>query len=248
MNEWLTPVRVTEPRPGPSEPAKLLYVRSYLIMRLCVGALGIALPFIVIFGDLPLSSDRPIPRDSLSAYYFSGVRDYFVGVLVIVAIFLITYKIVEKNLDNLLTLVAGFAALTVALFPTGTADERLTPLQKALGEKLVQTVHFAGATVFIGSLGVICYFFGVREGERGHRPNARHSPEFWRRFHWTCAAMIGTAIAFLPIGRWVLDLRTTLLVSEVVAVCAFGVSWLMKGFERDILNADASEAAIKSAA
>ena len=248
MSDWLKPVTVTEPRPGPSEPAKLLYVRSYLIMRLCVGALGIALPFFVILGDLPLSSDRPIPRDSLSAYYFSGVRDYFVGVLVIVAVFLITYKVVEKNLDNLLTLVAGFAALAVALFPTGTSDSKLTPLQRALGVGPVQTVHFIGAAVFIGSLGVICCFFGIREGKRGRRPNARHSPEFWRRFHWTCAAVIAGAIAFLPFGKWVLDLRTTLLVSEVIAVVAFGISWLLKGFERDILTNSASEATIKSAA
>lgn len=247
MNEWLKPVTVTEPRPGPSDPAKLQYVRSYLILRLGVGALGIALPFILVLGDLPLSSDKPIPRDSLSAYYFSGVRDYFVGVLVIVAIFLITYKVVEKNLDNLLTLVAGFGALAVALFPTGTSG-KLTPLQEALGEKLVQTVHFVGATVFIGSLGVICYFFGVREGKREVRPNARHTPQFWRRFHWTCAGVIAAAIAFLPFGRWVLDLRITLLVSEVVAVVAFGVSWLMKGFERDVLWADVSEAVIRSAA
>lgn len=240
MNDWLTQAKA---RPEKPDPSTLLYIRSFLILRLCIGAIGIALPFVLVLGDLPLSNDGPIPRDSLSAYYFSGVRDYFVAVLAIVAVFLITYKVAEKNLDNLLSLLAGIGALAVALFPTGAptcqtvaCPTRSTPLQNALGEKLVQVVHISGATLFIGSLGLICYFFGVREGKREIRSKERRSPQFWQRFHWTCTATIGLAILFLPIGAYILDLRFTLLITEVVSVFAFGISWLLKGFERDILR------------
>jgi hypothetical protein len=240
MNDWLKPV--VEPRESSSDPTQLLYVRSYLIMRVCIGVVGIALPFALIFGDLPLSNDQPALRDSLSAYYFSGVRDCFVSILAVVAVFLVTYKVTEKNLDNLLSIVAGFGALAVALFPTGTPNSAVanTPLQDALGESFIQAVHFAGATVFIGSLGVICYFFGVREGKRTHRPTARHSPRFWRNFHWSCSAAIAVAIAFLPISAFVFEIRITLLVCEIVSVVAFGTSWLMKGLERDILKTKAT--------
>jgi hypothetical protein len=248
MNDWLRPVTVTEARPGPADPAKLLYVRSYLVMRLGVGVLGLALPFLLILVDLPLSSDRPIPRDSLSAYYFAGVRDYFVGILAVVAIFLISYKVMEKNLDNLLSGIAGLAALAVALFPTAPAVEaRVTPLQDALGVKFVQSIHFTGAAVFIGSLGVLCYFFGLREGKREPRSGMRHSPAFWRRFHWSCAGAIAAAVLFIPLGAFVLDIRTALLIGEVIAVVAFALSWLTKGFEWDVLRGAATPAVTRSA-
>jgi hypothetical protein len=239
MNDWLRPVTVTEARPGSGDPTRLLYVRSYLVMRLGVGVLGLGLPFLLMFVDLPLSSDKPIPRDSLSAYYFSGVRDYFVGILAVVAIFLISYKVMEKNLDNLLSGVAGLAALAVALFPTAPAvKSRLTPLQNALGEKFVQSIHFVGAAVFIGSLGVLCYFFGLREGRRPPRPGMRHSPRFWRNFHWSCAGAIAVGVVFIPIAAFVLKIRTALLIGEVIAVVSFALSWLTKGFEWDVLRGD----------
>lgn len=248
MNDWLRPVTVTEARPGPTDPAKLLYIRSYLVMRIGVGLLGLALPFLLIFVDLPLSSDKPIPRDSLSAYYFSGVRDYFVGILAVVAIFLISYKVMEKNLDNLLSGVAGVAALTVALFPTAaTVSTRITPLQEALGEKFVQSIHFAGAAIFIGSLGILCYFFGLREGRREPRPGMRHSPLFWRRFHWSCAGAIALGVVFIPVGAFVLDIRTALLIGEVIAVVAFALSWLTKGLEWDVLRGHAPPSVAASA-
>jgi hypothetical protein len=81
------------------------------------------------------------------------------------------------------------------------------PLQKLLGEQTVTTVHYVCATVFILSLGIITFCFGVREGRRsqqrdGHR--ASRSPTFWRRFHWSCAG------AQLPprVARPYLDLES----------------------------------------
>ena len=62
----------------------------------------------------------------------------------------------------------------MALFPTGRSTRwlSLTPLQELLGERSVQSIHFVAATVFISSLGVISFFFGVREGARPTRQGA----------------------------------------------------------------------------
>ena len=235
VRQMFEPVLTTEPRPDPADRERTLYLRSYLVMRTAVGVLGIAMPFVIVLVD-GLWLDGRFPRDSLSAYYYSGVRDVFVGVLCATAVFLVTYKVVERNLDNFLSIVAGIAALVVALFPTGPPSDLvpLTPLQMRLGETFVKTVHFAAAGVFILALGIICITFGVREGKRSDRN--RRQQRFWRRFHWGCATVIGLAVLFILVVDLGLGWDRALLVGEVAAVWAFGASWLMKGLELDALR------------
>jgi len=219
----------------------VLYVRSYLLLRTAIGVLGLALPVLVVLGDLWLEGGADFPRSSLSAYYHSGVRDVFVGVLCATALFLFTYKAFERNGDNVLTSLAGLAALGVAMFPTTRPSTAAVPtaLQDLLGERAVAFVHFTCAVVFIGLLGVLSWFFGRRERGRtqerdGYR--AQRSPTFWMWFHRTCAAIIGLAVGFIALSKWTGFLAShSVLIGEVVAVLAFGVSWLAKGWERPVL-------------
>lgn len=191
---------------------RILYLKSYLLMRTVIGAIGVALPILLFAGDAFWLTGTWRARGSLSACYHSGMRDVFVGSLIVTGIFLITYKVFDHTLDNTLSTVAGVAALGVALFPTSrppTATVPPTPLEVHLGEGHVAVVHYSCAGVFIVLLGVMCVIFGVREGKRTRQRvgrQARLSPTFWRWFHW-----------------------------ETGTVFAFGVSWFMKGMELDIL-------------
>ncbi len=200
MIDLLTPeLKVERPPPG-GEASR--YVRSFLIMRIFIGALGVALPFVLVLCDGAVFDLDPFPRDSLSAYYYSGVRELFVGTLCATGVFLITYKVADRTLDNTLSVLAGVAALAVALFPTGLPEHvgQLTPLQEELSEGAVEAIHFTAASIFILSLGVICYFFSVREGARPPRPNKR-SPKFWRRYHLACAGAIAVAVVWIVITQ-----------------------------------------------
>lgn len=240
MIDLLTPELTVDRPPAGQEASR--YVRSYLIMRVFVGALGVALPFaLVLFDGLVFSGD-PFPRDSLSAYYYSGVRELFVGTLSAIGVFLITYKVADRSLDNTLSVLAGMAALVVALFPTGlpTHVTQLTPLQDRLGEAAVEAIHFTAAFVFIVSLGVICFFFGLREGARTPRQGKR-SPAFWRRYHWSCAAAIGAAFLWIVVTESVGSPSNSLLIGETASVLAFGASWFMKGLELDILRGNGGD-------
>ena len=234
MIDLLTPERTTGSRPDDPESAK--YVRSFLFMRLAVGALGVALPVVLMLVDGFWFDGDPFPRDSLSAYFYSGGREVFVGTLCAIGVFLVTYKAAERTLDNTLSLIAGAGAAVVALFPTDRplSDIRLTPLQDRVGEEVVKWVHFGGAAVFIGALGVITYYFGVREGARPPREGNR-SPAFWRWFHWACAGAIGLAVLWIAVTQLAGRPRTSLLIGETAAVWAFGVSWFAKGAEWDVL-------------
>ncbi|WP_432838953.1 hypothetical protein [Dactylosporangium sp. CA-092794] len=227
-------------RPSPQQlsnpDAGVLYLRSYLLMRAVIGFVGLALPVLLVLGDVALEGGKLL--GSLSEYFYTGMRDVFVGALCVTGLFLLTYKVFERHLDNLLSTVAGVAALGVALFhtdrPKGSTIP-LTPLQERLGEAPVAAVHYTCAAVFIVSLGVISLYFGLSEGKRTEL-TGRLSPTFWRRFHFTCAAGIGVAVVFIAItelsGRF--D-DYSLIIGETLAILSFGASWLMKGLELRVL-------------
>ena len=224
--------------PPPADPSTARYVRSYLIMRTVVGALGIALPFVLVLVDGLWFNGDPFPRTSLSAYYYSGARELFVGALSAIGVFLITYKVAEINLDNTLSLIAGSAVLVVAQCPTERPNHRvgLTPLQDRLGEAFVARIHFTAAGAFILALAAVSYYFGKREGARTY-PSGRRSPRFWKAYHWLCAGAIATAFAWCAVTEWSHSGPSrSLLYGETVAVWAFGASWLWKGLERDMLR------------
>jgi hypothetical protein len=235
MIDLLRPELAVEPRPA--DPGTARYVRSYLIMRVLVGALGVALPFMLVLADGLGFDGDPFPRDSLSAYYYSGVRELFVGTLSATAVFLVTYKVADRTLDNTLSTLAGVAVLAVALFPTGLPADVVqpTPLQERLGESVVEAIHFTAAGIFIVSLAVISFFFGVREGARPPR-EGRRSPRFWRNYHWLCAGAIAAALLWIGATEVAGGPDKSLLIGEAVSVWAFGASWLMKGLELDILR------------
>lgn len=230
-----------------SDGADALYARSYLLIRLVVGGIGILLPTLLFVLDGLVLKGGLSVRGSLSAYYHSGARDLFVAGLCVTGFLLITYMAGQKTTwDFWLSLVAGLAVLGVAFLPTkrsGLVDTALlcgpgsepvppgcTQLQQAFGEKIVATGHFISAAIFILSLAAICFVFAHRE--RIHSGKAARV-----RIHWVCGVVILAAVAWVGVGR-VLTVEilsfTPLYVGEVVSVYAFGVSWFVKGL--DLLN------------
>lgn len=216
--------------------------RSYFLMRTLVGFLGLALPAILLLGDRFVLDAEITSRGSLSAYYHSGMRDVFVSILAIVGILLFTYKITERNRDNALSVIAGIAAIGVAIFPTGIpsgVDAGLTPLQNELGEGLTEFIHYLCAACFIVSLGILCYDFARRERKRPQRRvgyDAHLPPKFWYSFHLSMAIAIGCAVVFIVVTQslGVFD-KHSILIGEIVVTVAFGLSWLLKGLDRNAL-------------
>lgn len=221
-----------------SDP-RVLYARSYLLVRTAVGVVGMALPTLLFLSDWFFLKGSPAVRDSLSAYYHTGAGDLFVGGLCVVGCLLITYMATQKrSWDYVLSTVAGLAVLGVALLPTWLPDHgqrvlcgdgtgeplACTPLQRSLGEQLVATVHFASAGVFILSLAALCFIFAARDGRHGKLAD--------ERLHRGCGvAILGAVLLFLvgeAAGIELLGL-TPLYVAEVASVYAFGLSWFVKG-------------------
>jgi hypothetical protein len=86
---------------------------SYLSLRRMIGIIGIALPFVLIFGRMILES--PGILNSISGYYYSVMRGVFVGSLWAVGIFLLSYRGYNRS-DDTAGDVAYVAAIGVSLF------------------------------------------------------------------------------------------------------------------------------------
>ena len=91
------------------------YELNYLQIRRSVGVLGIALPIVVSIGTLLLCKCGML-EDSISNYYYSIMGNVFTGILCAVALFLYSYKGIDK-LDNYASSLACIFALGVAFFP-----------------------------------------------------------------------------------------------------------------------------------
>jgi hypothetical protein len=223
------------------------HMQSYLLIRTVVGILGLALPFLLWWGDDAFLVGSARLRGSLSTYYHTSMRDLFVGGLCVIGFLLITYMAGGWRLPEFwLSSLAGLAVIVVAFFPTDRPGFRrgdavcgrdafpvpdgCSPMQTRLGEGLTASIHYTAAAVFIASLAVICLYFAQQERAGGHMGGAR--------LHWTCAGLIVAAGVWIVLGRiWRLEILdvTPLYVGEVVSVWSFSASWLAKG--KDIKKA-----------
>ena len=61
MIDLLTPPVAVERPADPTDRDTACYVRSYLIMRVLVGVLGIALPFVLVLSDGLVFDGDPFP-------------------------------------------------------------------------------------------------------------------------------------------------------------------------------------------
>jgi uncharacterized membrane protein len=118
------------------------------------------------------------------------------------------------------------------VFPTQRPGDGviLTPLQDLLGETAVKWVHYTATAIFVGSLALISYYFAKPSPRKGKLPIS-----FWRRYHLVCAGLIVTGLALAAEAAITSWPDKGLLLAEVIAVWAFGASWLAKGLELRVL-------------
>ncbi|MBN9738376.1 MULTISPECIES: hypothetical protein [unclassified Pseudonocardia] len=193
-------------------------VLSYLGLRRAVGIIGILLPFVLVAGDLLLGGDGL--RDSISRYYYSPMRDVFVGSLCAVGVFLFCYR--YERPDNRLANLTGSAAIAVALLPTRPEDGA-TPVGTAVG-----WLHLVAAGVFFAGLAWFCLALFTRGEVRNRRRAARNV--VYRTCGWTIVACLALALLdAVLVPDAVAERFHTLFWLEALAILAFGVAWFVKG-------------------
>ena len=230
-------VKLTGPSDSQSEatsPPREPDDRSDNAHRQLIGYIGLALPLILwlIAGWRPTGlSPRWKPVDSISAYYYSGAVVAFVGLLVALALFLITYRGFENTygwVDRLAARIAGCAALLVAFFPT-TAPDGYPELP--WWTALSRVVHYASAIVLFFMFALFCLWLFRMSSTDPPPPDKRRR----NLIYILCgiAILIGMGWAAVA-GRN----EQPIFWPESLALIAFAISWLVKGrAPRTIANA-----------
>jgi hypothetical protein len=193
-------------------------VMSYLGLRRAVGVVAVALPFVLLAGKLLI--DGPGLPGSISAYYYTSMRNVLVGLLFMQGTFLLSYRYDRR--DTIAAAVAGVAVIGVALFPT-------QPMHPTPTDVVIGIVHIVCAAVFFLTTAWISLFlFTLTDGSPTRRKLQRNVVyRVAGIVILVCLVLQVAADNLLP--RAVVDAVHPVFWLEALAVIAFGVSWLVKG-------------------
>ena len=197
-------------------------VISYLGLRRAVGIIGTALPFVLVVGKWLL--DGWGIQSSISGYYYTSMRDVFVGSLCAIGVFLLSYQGYERA-DNLAGNLACFCVVGVALFPT-------TPATTASAtQSLVGQIHLLFASAYFLTL---AYFSLVLFRKTNPAKQMTGRKKQRNVVYTVCGYTILVCIGLIVVDTVFLKhsaLQTLdpVFWLESAAVLAFGLSWLTKG-------------------
>ncbi|NVK47116.1 MAG: DUF998 domain-containing protein [Rhodobacteraceae bacterium] len=218
------------------------HVLSYYRVRQALGLVALILPFLLIGGGLPLDDHL---RDSVSNYFFSPLREAFVGSLFAIGVFLISYKGYPRRRgetfsDQVLSSVAGVSALLVAVFPslddcvvvkaTERADctlPEITVTQKLVGVDLSAWVHNLSAVVFFLCLVVFCLV-------QFPKTQSRVRPYIYKACGYGILVALAVITGSFVYARWgggqaFVDRHNIVFWGEAVGIWIFALAWLTKG-------------------
>ncbi|MCG6495642.1 hypothetical protein [Kitasatospora sp. A2-31] len=190
-------------------------------LRRGVGVIGFLLPIVLPVGNI-LTSSHVALLSSMSASYYTHMRNVFVGGLCAIGVFLICYR--HDRREDRLSSVAGVLAVLVACFPA-EPPASITP-DPTTTQKVVGTLHLGFAAGLFGVLAYFCLRLFSDSRSAGGRRTAAD------RVYLVCGWTIVACLAVVAVGA-VLRLTwdsplTPMYAGEAVSVFAFGVAWLVK--------------------
>jgi uncharacterized membrane protein len=193
---------------------------SYMALRRATGLVAMLLPFALACVNMALVS-RIMLEGSISAYYYTGVRDVLVGGLCAIGLFLFMYYGYDEW-DSRLTNLAGLFAVVVAFCPT-------TPAHPSTTARAVGYVHLTCAALLFSVLAVIALWLFRKTGPAGRTRQKKRRDVVYL----VCGIVIVLCIVLVPIESFVLGASIArfhpLFWLETTAIIAFGVAWLVKG-------------------
>lgn len=198
--------------------------------RQLIGYIGLVLPFLLIFIAIARDGEEQWRAlESVSAYYYTGAVAAFVGMLVALALFLFTYRGFDNEhhwADRWAANIAACAALVVAFFPT-VAPSGVDPLK--WWTPMMGVIHHVAAVVLFSMFAVFALwlFRLTAEGEPPAAGKRRRNTVYT-----ICGIVIVGCILWAGInGRN----GSPIFWPESIALIAFAVSWLVKGYALDTI-------------
>ena len=205
---------------------------SFLTLRRTIGYLGIGLPLILVAGSAVIANCGQV-QPSISAYYHTVMRDVFVAVISMIAIFLFTYKGYDQY-DKISCKLASIFAMGVAFFPTGIEELEVCVVnyELAASSRLIGQLHLFFACCFFLTISYISIGLFTKTNKKVLSITKQRRNLIYR----VSGYLIIACLVAIAIYWWVIldmfpgskNLRLVFFL-ETIALIAFGVSWLIKG-------------------
>ena len=214
---------------APRNPLDAELIVSYLTLRKAVGIIGLLMPIIVRVGAYFF--DKIPSHTSISAYYYTSMRDVFVGSLAAIGVFLFCYRGPSAQ-DNFLTNVAGACAVAIGLLPT---EVEYHPLVLARFPQLLTDACYRnhgplGFHIYVvGAFFLIISYLTIFRFTKPSQPIT--DPERKRsrnRVYIACGIVMVICIVLVVVIK-LRDFTSSIFWPESVAIFAFAVAWLTKG-------------------
>ena len=209
--------------------------QSHVRLRLYLGILGILLPIIIVVGD-SIDKHSFLVQCSISHYYYTIMRNIFVGFLWAFGLFLVTYPGYKKEnakiSDDWLTNISGILAIIVSLVPTICSRCIFCDVTDGHSNSLYNHIHLVSAGLFLILMGYMSYF---RFTQSDKKKDTWENGKLQRNnIYRICAYFIWGSILVLILNfafNIISDEAFPQFVytCEVVALWAFGFAWMVKG-------------------
>ena len=188
---------------------------AYTYYNLRWGLAVLALLFPAVLGLSHYGRPRP---ESISGYYHTGMRNYFVATLVALGMFLVLYRGFSRGESWILNL-AGGSVILVAFLPTSRETAATDPPDTFTAPH----AHGVFALIAFGCMAIVTWFFGPRT--LGLIENEESQKRYRHVYHGLAILMV-----VLPVICWVLAYQKPggLFWVETAALYVFVGYWLTK--------------------
>lgn len=187
-------------------------VLDYRALRLVIGVMALAMPFAVsLLAETSLSS--------ISASYYTGARNVYLGMLFVVGALFWAYN-GHSAREAAASRVAAVASITIALCPS--ACPGCEPVWTG-------TVHYVAAGILFAILAYFC-FLPFRRNTRGKKGKPGRRSMIYFVCGWVMVScMLVMLVANLTLSDAMLLATRITYWTEAVALVAFGIAWITAG-------------------
>jgi len=223
---------------------------TYLTLRIGIAVIGIALPLVVsivgyLYAQLCL-------QNSISAYYRAvgptghSMRDWFVGSLFVVGMFLYLYKGFSR-LENWLLNIGGVLAVLVALapMPWQSCDLAVCGVAPTPCKGPLLSAHGVFSVGFFLCIVAVCLFCAGDTLPLIKDAGFKNADQLIRRYKATyriIAVVMLASIAAAYLLNTLAGSASTVFWIETAGVWSFGAYWLVKSHELKKTAAEAKAA------
>src|SRR5262245_39754793 len=204
------------------------FIISFQTLRKAIGYLGISMPIIVRLGAYYFEG---IPsNESISAYYYTVMRDVFVGTLFAIGVFLFCYR-GPNTQDNVLTNIAGLSAVAIGLFPMDPAYHHIIA-ERFPGINNPQCYQNHGPLGYhiysVATFFAIISYLAIFRFTKPSQAIITRQKESRNKIYIVCGIVMLISLSSIVYLK-ATSIHSSIFWPETSAIVAFGIAWLTKG-------------------